>query len=529
MNSQQLRDEGLSALGRGDWRSASQIGARLLALDRDDAVGHFLAGAAALRLQGPAGALEHLQAAARLKPEWPEALAELARARITAGLVPEAVAAAEEAMALSPTNGVVMDTLGVIFGRAGFHRRARDAFARAVELMPGSGASRFNLASTLAFDGDIDAAEAALEECLAADPRQWRAHLFLSQLRRQTAERNHLPRLRAALAGTREQAAGLHLNMAIAKELEDLGDYRAAFPHLVAGKHIGGLGRGYSTARDEALFAAVTRCFEDPPVGAQGHATREPIFIIGMPRSGTTLVERILSNHPLVHSAGELRNFLVTMHRQVATTAQFLMEPGLPARMGAIDWEAVGRAYLASTRPGTGHTAHFVDKLPHNFLLAGFIALALPQAKIICLRRDPLDTCLSNFRQVFATDSPYYDYSYDLLDTGRYFVLFDRLMAHWRRVLPGRILELSYEALVGEQEENTRRLLDFCGLPWEEACLRFEQNAAPVATASAVQVRQPMYNTAIGRWKRYEPELAALRALLAAAGVDVDGRGQTRC
>jgi hypothetical protein len=154
-------------------------------------------------------------------------------------------------------------------------------------------------------------------------------------------------------------------------------------------------------------------------------------------------------------------------------------------------------------------------------LYAGHIAAALPNARIICLRRDPMDTCLSNFRQLFAMTSPYYDYSFDLLDTGRYYILFDRLMTFWRERLPGRILEVEYEALVEHQEAGTRQLLDFCDLSWDDACLRFEENEAPVGTASAVQVRSKMYRSSMKRWKRYERQLAGLREVLANAGIEV--------
>jgi hypothetical protein len=165
---------------------------------------------------------------------------------------------------------------------------------------------------------------------------------------------------------------------------------------------------------------------------------------------------------------------------------------------------------------------HFVDKLPHNFLYAGFIAAALPNARMICVRRDPMDTCLSNLRQLFALSSPYYDYSFDPIDTARYYVQFDRLMRHWKRILPGRILEIAYEDIVEHQADATRRLLDFCGLAWNDACLSFERNAAPVATASVVQVRSPMFRTSLARWKRYGPVLDPMRQVLEEAGIAVD-------
>jgi hypothetical protein len=187
----------------------------------------------------------------------------------------------------------------------------------------------------------------------------------------------------------------------------------------------------------------------------------------------------------------------------------------------SIDWRELGKQYIASTRPLTGQLPFFIDKLPHNFLYAGFIARALPKAKLICVRRNPMDTCLSNFRQLFAPESQYFDYSYDLLDTGHYYVLFDTLMARWNEFFPGRILSINYEDIVTSQELSTRRLLDHCDLNWDDACLHFEKNTAPSTTASAVQVRAPIYRSALDRWKLYERQLQPLKELLTDAGIAV--------
>ncbi|HZV24233.1 MAG TPA: sulfotransferase, partial [Luteimonas sp.] len=238
-------------------------------------------------------------------------------------------------------------------------------------------------------------------------------------------------------------------------------------------------------------------------------------------RTGTTLVDRIISSHPEVHSAGELQNFGMAVKRASGSRTPPMLDLDTLQRTRDLDWKRVGQLYVESTRPSTAHRPRFIDKLPHNFLHAGFIAAALPNAKMICLRRNPMDTCLSNFRQLFALNSAYCNYSFDLLDTGRYYVMFDRLMAFWRERMPGRILEVDYETVVDQQEASTRALLEFCGLGWNEACLRFEQNEAPVSTASAVQVRSPMYRSALNRWKRYEPELTELKVLLTDAGIDI--------
>lgn len=238
-----------------------------------------------------------------------------------------------------------------------------------------------------------------------------------------------------------------------------------------------------------------------------------------MPRSGTTLVERILSSHPDVHAAGELQNFGLAYKRASGSPTPQLLDADTIARASHTDWRRLGEDYLTSTRPDTGIKPHFIGKLPHNFLYLGAIANALPNAKIICLRRDPMDTCLSNFRQLFAASSWNHEYSYDLLETGRYYILFDRLMAHWKQLFPGRILEVQYETLVQSQEAGSRELVAFCGLPWNDACLHFEDNQAPATTASAVQVREPIYRRAIQRWRAYGEGLNELQALLREGGI----------
>jgi tetratricopeptide (TPR) repeat protein len=432
----------------------------------------------------------------------------------------QAVAVADRAVQLGPQEALTCDTLGVVYSRANEHARAAQLFARASALEPRKASYHFNRAASLRFLGDFDAAEKAYEACIALEPHHWRAHSALSEIRRQTPERNHIQRLTGLLAETGGDAdAALHLHMALAKECEDLGDHDGAFRHLQQGKSGKRRALRYAFAEDAAIFDTLRRLFAEPIAAGGGFPTREPIFVVGMPRSGTTLVERILTSHSQVFSAGELQNFGLALKRLAGTRAPRLLDVETLERGSRVDPRALGEVYLASTRPATGRKPHFVDKMPLNFLYAGFIAHALPQARIVCLRRNALDTCLSNFRQLFSVEYSYYNYAYDLLDTGRYFIEFHRLMAHWQRVLPGRVLEVSYEALVENQEAETRRLLEHCGLPWEDACLAFEQNAAPVATASAVQVRAPMYRFAVGRWRLYAPHLAELQALLASAGV----------
>lgn len=511
----------VDALNRNDWNEAQQVAMYLMR----DAPGHagvaFVAGVAALELMQVPLALQCLERATTFSPERADYLAQFARALAQARQSRHAHEIADRAMALAPDDTMTLDTLGVVYSQLNAYRQARDAFAGVVAQSPQVASYRFNLATALIFHGEIDAAERELEACIGLDPGFWKAHLSLAQLRRQTPESNHLDRLRG-LAGIHrgQRDARLYLNLALAKELEDLGQYPQAFRALEAGKAAGREGRGDSAVRDEALFASIERTWS-PDARRSGCKDRAPIFVMGMPRSGTTLVDRILSCHPQVRSAGELQNFSVLLKQSSGSTTPLLLDADVFARAATIDWNRLGQAYVHSARALVGDSPRFVDKLPHNFLYAGHIANALPEARLVCLHRDPMDTCLGNFRQLFALSSPYYDYSFDILDTGRYYLLFDRLMRFWRERLGERLLEVRYEDLVDRQREVTAAILEHCGLPWHDDCMDFASNDAPVGTASAVQVRRPMNRDALGRWRKYERELEPLRALLESAGIQV--------
>jgi tetratricopeptide (TPR) repeat protein len=487
-----------------------------------DAGAHAMTGIAALESGRLAQALVHLGRAAELAPPSANLLVQWARALAIARQTREAQAIADRAWAMAPRHPTILNMLGWTYAQIQAHASSADAFRRSVEMAPSHLPSRYNLATALVALGEANAAEHELEACLAQDPAFWRAHLTLAHLRKQTPASNHVQRLSSLLAGRPGDDAAMCLHLALAKEYEDLADYPQAFEHLLQGKAISRRSIEYSPQTDVELFEALMRAFPEPAAADdKGHPSEEPIFVFGMPRTGTTLVERILSSHPQVTGAGELQNFGQVLRQAWGDRLPLWKDPDIAAHARAVDWHRVGRDYLASTRPATGHTAHFVDKLPHNFLYAGFIARAFPKARLICLRRNPMDTCLSNFRQLFAEKLPYYHYSFDLLDTGRYYVLFDRLMAHWKHIFPRRILEADYETLIREQEAGTRRLLEFCGLGWDDACMRFETNQAPVGTASALQVREPLHQNALHRWRRYEAQLGQLKDLLSREGIEI--------
>lgn len=513
----------LTAFQQKEWRRAYDLSVNLLQQRPNQAEACYLAGLAAVELQQWPMALKHLRQATQIDPKCADYAAQLAKILSLANATGDALREASRALGLSPRDSSTLDTLGVVYTRANAHERAASLFRRAATRSPDNPVFRFNFAMSLMYAGDTEAAEAQLEASLSLDPRYWRAHSSLTMLRRQTQESNHVERLLSLSQQTVGDAtAQMYLNMALGKEYEDQDDFTKAFEHFTKGKAALKGNQPSSIKRDEALFEAMTRAFPEQQPQSTGYPTEEPIFVVGMPRSGTTLVERIISSHSYVYSAGELQNFGLALKQASGVRTPSLLDLETIAKSRNLPWDRLGEKYLFSTRPLTDGKPHFIDKFPHNFLYIGFIANALPKAKIICLRRNPMDTCLSNFRELFTAGSEFHGYSLDVLDAGRYYILFDRLMEHWKRVFPGRILEVEYETLVDTQEASTRQLLEYCDLPWSDACLRFEQNGAPVTTASSVQVRAPIYRSSIRRWKKYEPQLTELRDLLTNAGIDCD-------
>lgn len=516
----QLVAQAERALQAHDPATAGTLAERAAQLRSDHPAAHHIMGRASLELGLLGRALEHLQRAASLNPKSAPYTAYFASALARASRTSEAIQVANIASALPGADTATLLTLGSAYMQCHAFERAHAVFRRAATLAPHAAAARFNFGVTSTFMGKLEQAEAEFEACLDRAPEFWRAYGLRSRLRRQSAQHNHIAQLESLIASHPDSdAAQMELHAALGKEHEDLGDFAKAFEHYRAGKRVGAERRNYSSAQDQARVDAMIRAFPESRPQPNGYPSNEPIFVIGMPRSGTTLVERILSSHPDVHSAGELPNFGMQVERLSGVAAADMLSPELIDRCHQLDWERLGLRYVDSTRPQTTNKPRFIDKLPHNFLYTGFIANALPQARIICLRRDPMDTCLSNFRELFAENSPFHRYSFDLLDIGRFYIQFERMMAHWRKVLPGRVMEIDYETLVAEQESVSRRLLAHCDLPWDDACLRFEQNRGAVATASTVQVREPIYRSSIGRWKEYGALMDPLEQLLNNAGI----------
>ncbi|MFT3809603.1 MAG: sulfotransferase [Micropepsaceae bacterium] len=305
------------------------------------------------------------------------------------------------------------------------------------------------------------------------------------------------------------------LNYALAKEREDLGDDTGALAALMRGASRRRAMMSYRVQDDVATMRDIAAAFDETYVAgtAADPAPGGPVFVLGLPRSGTTLVDRILSSHSAVASLGEINDMALAMTRGAGPAGS---KADLVRRAAAADAAAIGADYIARTRAYGVDAPFLIDKTPLNFLYIGLIARALPTARIVHLSRHPMDSCFGMFKTLFRMGYPF---SYDFGDLAAYYAAYDRLMAHWRRILPGRLIEMRYEEIVDNQERETRRLVAACGLDWQDACLDFHNNAAPVSTASAAQVRRPIYREALGRWRRLGRGLDPLRNALIAEGV----------
>ena len=519
-----LYGELIAAFTACRWQEAHALAALLLPQATQHAGVYGIAGVVSLELQQFVEAEEFLRRATELDPARADFATLHAKALAILGQWQATLVAANKALGLAHDDPVTLDALGVIYAKAQAYEQAISTFSRAAIFAPQNAALHFNLAMSLIAKGEGARAQSELRTAISLDPKYWQAHLVLTQIRQPPPDNHRVQSLQAMLDRHGHDAeACIYLNMALAKEYEDLADYPRAFHHFSRGKTALSSTRTYSAERDVALFDALIRAF--PPLDSStdiGCSSEAPIFIVGMPRSGTTLVERIVTSHPKVYAAGELQNFAMAVQRLFGQRTPLLQTPGAIAEAAAaMDWLRLGKTYLSSVRLTGRLEPRFVDKLPHNFLYVGFIAKALPNASIICLRRDPMDTCLSNFRQLFDRSTPSFDYSSNLLDTGKYYLLFERLMAHWQHVFPGRILEVNYEELIDHQEAVSRKILDFCQLPWNDACLHFEDNAQPVSTFSALEARKPIYKSSVKRWKNYASQTSELKKLLLDAGIDL--------
>lgn len=450
-------------------------------------------------------------------PSDPRVLVQKAYAHALLGQIGDALADAARAQHGPLIDLWALDLLGNVFTLCHQPDRAYTTFAQARRIAPNRPDVLFNFAAAAGFLGLTEEAEGAYDRVIAMASDNGEAWLNRSLLRRQTREDNHVQHLLSALGGgALPWQREVHLRYALGKELEDLGDHDGAFTHIARGAAVRRQHMRYAVTEDCAAMDHIAAAHDaDWCAPARANQSGEqPIFILGMPRSGSTLLERMLGRHTRVQALGELPcfgqaligTFRDYMGRMPTSKAELI------AISAELDPSALAAAYLAAVAPLRDARPRSIDKLPINFLYAGLIARALPGAVLLHIRRDPLDLCFAIFKTLFRDAYPF---SYDLAELGAYHRAYQSLMDHWRRALGNRLVEIDYEELVTAPRTTLEALLPRLGLPFEDACLSPERDHAGVMTASAAQVRQPIHSASVGSAARYARHLGPLRAALA--------------
>lgn len=486
----------------------------------------------ALRLLGvlslAAGRLQEaerlLLRATHIAPDFADAQLDLGKVYKEQHKLADAITALERAIALEPGNFFGYFLLASVLSPAARTDDAIAAYRKVLELRPRHSGAWLGLGHALKTAGQQEEAIAAYRECLRLRPGSGETWWSMANLKTYQLSDDDITAMLQQLAkreGSGEDEEGFstqsRVNMlfALAKAYEDRGDDQQAWQYYVEGNSTQRMLESYDPVRTEVVNDEIINVFNPGFLEQQkglGHASDEPIFVIGLPRSGSTLLEQILASHSQVEGTSELPYIGVIANTAGRNRADGLIYPRALRDVNPGKWAEMGQTYLDLSRIHRGEgKPRFIDKMPNNFPHVGLIHLMFPNAKIVDARRYPLDSTLSCYRQLFARGQ---SFVYDLTDIGEYFLQYQRMMDYWHEVLPGRVLTVQYEDMVTDFDNQLSRLLDYCGLPFEDSCSRFWETNRPVRTASSEQVRQPIYTKSIHRWRRYEAELDELVEVL---------------
>jgi Tfp pilus assembly protein PilF len=516
---QQTIEKGFAALGAGDQQLAADLCRTALAERPEMARAHYLAAVIALEGGDRNMAQQALETVVRLNDTHSAAWAQLARLFVTSGEFVKAEGCLINAVNTEQGNPAVLDLIGTVFRLAGNLEASRQWHQKAVAKDDQHVPFLINLANSHLYHGEQQAAERILRNCIDIQPNNPQVHWMLSGT--YTAmSMQHVNEMRTLLESELHPRSIAYFEYAIGKECEDQQDWQSAGDAFERGAAARRKTVAYDEAAEIELFATAEQLFTKDWLDKQqaGPDNSAPIFIVGEPRTGTTLLDRIIGAHSAVASAGELRHFGYALRQVTRAHEPRQFTAGLLRSAASADLAAIGNAYLVSIS-GLCDAPRISDKLPFNYLYLPLIVAALPGAKILHMTRDPMDTCLAIYKQNFADA---YLYSYDQQELARHYVRYAHLMNIWRERLPGRFLDVSYEGLVSNTEIVARQVCDYLDLPWEENCLRYYGDQGTVTTASAAQVRQPAHTRSIGRWRRYENQLGLMRRTLQEQGVPVD-------
>lgn len=520
---QKLLQKGFAALSKGHLEQAGALCRQILRIQPDLVQGHFLVGLVGLEAKDRKTAFSAFQSVVKLDPDHVAAWAHLAKLYMSEGQVNRADVALRETQRIKTDDPLVLDLIGTTLSLMGEYGAAQAFYGRANTKRPGQPPFMLNLANNLVYFGETGSAEKVLEEVLRIQPNSPQAHWALSSSRKAT-DNSHIEAMQTLLARNPDNPRiRAFYHYAIGKEYEDLQNWEEAFSAFSEGAAERRETVEFDEAAEAAMFDFLSERYTTDWLaeGPEGNTDNSPIFVLGQPRTGTTLVERIIGSHSQVHAAGELQQFGLALRRlsRYRNPRRFSIE--LFDDASALDPAKIGSLYLQSSSRMRGSTPRFIDKLPQNYLMIPLILKALPRARIVHLVRDPMDACFASFKQLFADA---YLHSYQQEEMARHHARYRKLMDTWRERFPGRFFDINYEDTARDLEPNARALLEYLDLPWEDACLEFHRQDSAVSTASAVQVREPVHTRSVGRWQRYRNRLQPMLDTLHDAGVSVDSR-----
>ena len=519
---EQVRVTARRAAQAKDWARVSACAKEILKQRKNSSEGHFLMGLVEKASNRPARAIKAFARAISADHKRYDAAIELASQHLRTNHYGEAVTLLQKYENHLNDSPRYLDLAGTIYTNVGLPERGWPLYKKANELQPGIDSLQANLAACSVYVGQIDHAKEIYQRLLRKNPNHQRNHYELSRLVR-ARDTAHIEQMKEVLRSTSlSPDKNIYINYAIGKELEDLGEWDEAFQYYrVAGDAAASVAK-YDVETDlQVIDKIIEVCNKDwmvdgandAPIDASG---KTPVFVVGLPRTGTTLTERILSCHSRVESAGESYFMQSVVRRESGVEDAEAMSPATIEAAASKDIAAIANGYLKAVAYKFGEKPLFIEKFPENFLYLGFIAKAYPHARIIHLKRNPMDACFAMYKQ------SYFRYAYTFDNLGRYYVAYDRLLNHWRETLGDRLIEVEYESLVADQEGQTRELLEKLGLDFEEACLNFDQNTTASNTASTVQIREKIHTRSVNRWTHFEEHLRPLKSYLVDAGIRVE-------
>ena len=490
---------------RGEVEEAEQICREALKKQPDDVNGLRLLASIASKMEQKEDAIVLLERAVELKPKFAGAWGDLAESYTEIESYGKALDAVQRVIQLQPDLPFGFMIRGSILGKMSDHEGSIEAYHQALKIEPDHLGSNMGLGNILKTVGNYDDSVAVYKKCIEIQPLFAEAYWSLANLKTYTFEDSEIEAMEEHVQNEvmpSSNKAFFHIALANSKEKEK--QYDEAWAHFETGNNMRRQEEIYDSVQTQVTHDALIEVFDKEFVESKknmGSQSNAPIFIVGLPRSGSTLVEQILASHSKVEGTKELPDLSLLGRKLTKSKPRGIQYPEAVKEMTNEEFVEFGEDYLTTTKRYRTDKPHFIDKMPNNFAHIGFLKLILPNAKVINATRHPLDSCMSSFKQLFYKGQ---SWSYDLFEIGEYYLEYDRVMKHWQEILPNEILDLEYEKLVENQEHETNRLLEFCGLDWEEHCLKFYENKRPIKTASDTQARKKVYKSSVNMWKNYE-------------------------